>query len=120
MKFIREFINSEDDSKLNWGLNNEIMYTVVNKEATNKWGEYRGWKIMPCKSIALRIRTMLSNAVFSNRQPQLSANPEFFYPRQLCELGYTSPLRRPTQGFRAAQRVSVQQLRSLRSCGGLC
>ncbi len=49
MTFERGFVTSEDDSKLNWDVNNAVMYTVVNKDATNENGEYRGYKIMPGK-----------------------------------------------------------------------
>jgi Cu2+-containing amine oxidase len=49
MKFERTFIDSEDDGKLNWDVNNAVTYSVVNKDALNKYGEYRGWKIMPGK-----------------------------------------------------------------------
>jgi primary-amine oxidase len=47
MKYERTFIDSESDGKLNWDVNNAVMYSVVNKEARNKHGEYRGWKISP-------------------------------------------------------------------------
>ncbi|KAL9609939.1 MAG: hypothetical protein Q9167_005335 [Letrouitia subvulpina] len=47
MKFDRTFISSESDGKLNWDANNAVMYSVVNKDKPNKYGEYRGWKIMP-------------------------------------------------------------------------
>ena len=47
MTFDRSFILSEDDGKLDWDANNNIVYAVVNKEATNKFGEYKGYKIIP-------------------------------------------------------------------------
>ena len=47
MTFKRDFIATEDDSKLNWAANNEVTYSVVNKDAPSKYGEYRGWKISP-------------------------------------------------------------------------
>ncbi len=49
MTLDRSFITSEDQGKLNWDVNNGVMYSVVNKDAVNKFGEYRGWKIMPGK-----------------------------------------------------------------------
>ena len=49
MKFERTFIDSENDGKLDWDVNNAVMYSVVNKDALNKYGEYRGYKIMPGK-----------------------------------------------------------------------
>jgi len=56
MTFDRSFITSEDDGKLNWDVNNAVMYSVVNKDAPNKYGEYRGWKIMPGKYRSLVVR----------------------------------------------------------------
>ena len=50
MKLERTYITSEDDAKLNWDANNAVMYSVVNKDAPNKYGEYRGFKIMRGKS----------------------------------------------------------------------
>ena len=49
MTFDRSFISTEDDGKLDWDANNAIMYSVVNKDAPNKYGEYRGWKMFPGK-----------------------------------------------------------------------
>ena len=49
MTFERSFIETEDDSKLNWDANNAVFYSVVNKDAKNQYGEYRGYKIMPGK-----------------------------------------------------------------------
>ena len=49
MKFERTFLASEDEGKLNWDANNAVMYSVVNKDAVNPFGEYRGYKIMPGK-----------------------------------------------------------------------
>ncbi|KAL8952143.1 MAG: hypothetical protein Q9222_001920 [Ikaeria aurantiellina] len=47
MEYERSFIASENEGKLNWDSNNAVMYSVVNKDAPNKYGENRGWKIMP-------------------------------------------------------------------------
>ncbi len=50
MTLDRSFIASEDDGKLNWDANDDVMYTVVNKDAPNKYGEYKSYKIMPGES----------------------------------------------------------------------
>ena len=55
MTFNRSFITSEDEGKLNWDVNNGVMYSVVNKDAPNAYGEYRGFKILPGKSIHIRL-----------------------------------------------------------------
>ncbi len=49
MTLDRSFIATEDDGKLNWDANDDIMYAVVNKDAPNKYGEYKSYKIMPGK-----------------------------------------------------------------------
>ena len=47
MTFDRSFIENEDEGKLDWDANNNVMYTVVNKQAPNPFGEYGGYKILP-------------------------------------------------------------------------
>ena len=39
-----------EEARLNWPSNNEGMFCVVNKDLTNKWGEHRGYRIMPTRS----------------------------------------------------------------------
>ena len=36
----------EKEQQFNWGQNGEAMYSVVHKNATNKWGERRGYRII--------------------------------------------------------------------------
>ena len=52
MTFERSFVTSEDEGKLDWDVNNGVMYSVVNKDAPNKYGEYRGFKILPGKFLS--------------------------------------------------------------------
>lgn len=40
----------ETEQQFNWAPNNEAMYCVVNPNATNAWGEKRGYRIVPGKS----------------------------------------------------------------------
>jgi primary-amine oxidase len=47
MKIERSFIENEDHGKLNWAPNAASMYVVVNKEAKNPYGEYRGFRLAP-------------------------------------------------------------------------
>lgn len=53
MTLDRTYIDTEDNGKLNWDVNNGVMYSVVNKDKPNKFGEYRSYKIMPGKSDAI-------------------------------------------------------------------
>ncbi|KAL8725493.1 MAG: hypothetical protein Q9166_007313 [cf. Caloplaca sp. 2 TL-2023] len=67
MKFERTYLTSEDDGKLNWDSNNAVTYSVVNKDAPNKYGEYRGWKITPATGnrnyLVIQNSTLLGKSV---------------------------------------------------------
>lgn len=56
MKLERSFVTNENMSKLVWPENNGAMYTVVNKDAKNKYGEYRGYRIIPCTSSHITLK----------------------------------------------------------------
>ncbi|KFA54447.1 hypothetical protein S40293_11440 [Stachybotrys chartarum IBT 40293] len=43
----RSWVNNEDEVKLNWASNSASSYVIVNKDAVNPYGEYRGYKIAP-------------------------------------------------------------------------
>lgn len=47
MKLQRKFIENEDESKLFWNSNAATQYTIINQAAPNKYGEYRGYRILP-------------------------------------------------------------------------
>lgn len=47
MKLVRQEIESEDESRLMWAANGATQYRIVNTEKPNKYGEYRGYRILP-------------------------------------------------------------------------
>jgi primary-amine oxidase len=47
MKLVRSEIASEDESRLFWAQNGQTQYRIVNKDKPNKYGEYRGYRILP-------------------------------------------------------------------------
>ncbi|KAK0611016.1 membrane copper amine oxidase [Immersiella caudata] len=47
MKIDRKFIESEDEGQFNWGANSATQVIIVNENATNKYGEYRGYRVLP-------------------------------------------------------------------------
>ena len=47
MKVERTYLTSEDDAKINWAANGANMYSIVNKNKPNVWGEYPGYRITP-------------------------------------------------------------------------
>ncbi|KAI2080782.1 hypothetical protein LOZ04_004158 [Ophidiomyces ophidiicola] len=47
MKLDKSFITNERHSKINWDQNQATSYFIVNKDAPNKYGEYRGYRIAP-------------------------------------------------------------------------
>jgi primary-amine oxidase len=46
MKVTRSFIENEDGGKLYYGSNGATQFQVVNTDMTNKYGEYRGYRIL--------------------------------------------------------------------------
>lgn len=42
--------NMASEQQFNWAPNNQAMYTVINPNATNAWGEPRGYRIVPGRS----------------------------------------------------------------------
>lgn len=49
MKVEKTYLESEDDSKIDYTHNGQTMYVVVNKDSVNKFGEERGHRISPSK-----------------------------------------------------------------------
>ena len=47
MKLFRHEVESEDESRLKWQQNGATQYRIVNKDKPNKFGEYRGFRILP-------------------------------------------------------------------------
>lgn len=47
MKIQRSFITNENQGKINWSANSQTIYAIVNKDAKNVYGEYRGFRIAP-------------------------------------------------------------------------
>jgi primary-amine oxidase len=47
MKLEKTYIDSEDNSRLFWGANAATQYSIINKDAIKKYGEYRGYRISP-------------------------------------------------------------------------
>lgn len=47
MQLQRSIVESEDSSRLNWGSNAATQFRVINMDEKNKYGEYRGYRILP-------------------------------------------------------------------------
>lgn len=61
----RKFVESEDESRFNWAANGATQVLVVNKEAKNKHGELRGYRVAPAGGTAhltVKDSTNLANA----------------------------------------------------------
>lgn len=52
MKLEKSFLSSEDVSTIKWEHNDAAMYMIVNKDSPNKYGEYPGYRIKRCMSVA--------------------------------------------------------------------
>ncbi|OCF40116.1 hypothetical protein I317_06067 [Kwoniella heveanensis CBS 569] len=49
MHMVRKEVTNEDEGKMNWAANGQEQIIIVNKNETNKYGEPRGWKMMPSR-----------------------------------------------------------------------
>ena len=47
MKLVRHEIESENESRLMWSGNGATQYRIVNTDKPNRYGEYRGYRILP-------------------------------------------------------------------------
>ncbi|KAF2726734.1 membrane copper amine oxidase [Polyplosphaeria fusca] len=76
MKLTRRFIQSEDESRLNWDANGVTQVIVVNKNATNAQGVSRGYRIAPSFGTAhLTIEnssSLLNSANWANHDIQFT------------------------------------------------
>ncbi|KIR28237.1 hypothetical protein I309_02887 [Cryptococcus deuterogattii LA55] len=49
MHLVRKEITNEDEGKMNWSHNGQKQVVIANKDAPNKYGEPKGYKIMPSR-----------------------------------------------------------------------
>ncbi|KAK5162859.1 uncharacterized protein LTR77_011116 [Saxophila tyrrhenica] len=66
MKLVRSQIESEDDSRLHWSGNGATQYRIINTDKPNKYGEYRGYRILPSQGtihLSASNSSNLANAV---------------------------------------------------------
>lgn len=79
MKLVRHEVTSEDESKLMWASNGATQYRIVNKDKPNKYGEYRGYRILPSQGtihLTMQNSSDLANAGnFAVYDLSVSANP---------------------------------------------
>ncbi|ODO11062.1 hypothetical protein I350_01664 [Cryptococcus amylolentus CBS 6273] len=68
MHLVRKEITNEDDGKMNWSANAQEQVVVVNKNATNKYGEPRGYKMMPSRGGAGMHLTITNSSNLLNSQ----------------------------------------------------
>ena len=52
----RSTIDSEESSRFNWAPNGATQVRVINKDQRNKYGEYRGYRILPASTIHLTVQ----------------------------------------------------------------
>ncbi|KAJ0417471.1 copper amine oxidase [Aspergillus carlsbadensis] len=52
MQLQRSMIASEDDGRFNWGFNGQTQIHIINQDEKNKYGEYRGYRILPSSGTA--------------------------------------------------------------------
>lgn len=52
MKLERSFVDTEDDAQFNWSPNAQTQVLIVNQGELNKYGEKRGFRILPSAGVA--------------------------------------------------------------------
>ncbi|KAH7394285.1 putative copper amine oxidase [Pyrenochaeta sp. MPI-SDFR-AT-0127] len=63
MKVRRSFVSNEDESKINWAPNGAAMYSIVNKDEKNKYGEYRGYRFTPATGNTIHLTVQNSSNI---------------------------------------------------------
>ncbi|KIW99388.1 uncharacterized protein Z518_11376 [Rhinocladiella mackenziei CBS 650.93] len=59
----------ETEKRFNWASNNQAMYCVVNQDATNVWGEKRGYRLVPGQS---DLHLSVLNSPFSLKNSEMA------------------------------------------------
>ena len=65
MKLQRSFIENEDDGQFDWKANGQQQIIVVNQEEKNKFGEFRGYRLLPyagASHLTMKDSTVLKNS----------------------------------------------------------
>ena len=52
MTLQRTLVENEDSSRMNWGENGATQFHIINMDEKNKYGEYRGYRILPSSGTA--------------------------------------------------------------------
>jgi primary-amine oxidase len=68
MQLERSYLKTEDEGKLDWEANSKSMIMVVNKKQTNKYGEERGYRVMPSRGGAGMHLTIRNSSNLLNSQ----------------------------------------------------
>ncbi|KAJ4292619.1 hypothetical protein N0V90_009282 [Kalmusia sp. IMI 367209] len=61
--------NMQEEQQFNWAANNQAMYSIINSNTTNAWGESRGYRIVPGRS---NIHLSTLNSPWSKKQTEFS------------------------------------------------
>ncbi|PPJ55478.1 hypothetical protein CBER1_08020 [Cercospora berteroae] len=64
MRLERSFVKTEDDGRWNWSLNDDTMFTVVNRDNKSEYGEERGYRVQ--RSAGATHLTILNSSVLAN------------------------------------------------------
>jgi primary-amine oxidase len=78
MKITRDFIDNESESKINWAANGAALYSVVNKEKLNLFGEYPGYRFFHATGNAIHSTIQKS----SNAHNAINFGTHAFYATQ--------------------------------------
>jgi primary-amine oxidase len=111
MKLRKGWIESEDQGKIDWDANGSKGYVVVNKEEKNKFGEYRGYKLLPGNITSLSSLFISSTA--DSECNSIPGDPfhrgKVLQPARGCRMAPQSLLHNQAQRHRAPFRTLCQQ-----------
>jgi primary-amine oxidase len=83
MKIERSFIENENQGKIDWAANAASMYAVVNKDAKNPYGEYRGYRIAP--GVGSPVHLIATNSSLTNNTANFAKNHFYVTKRKDTE-----------------------------------
>lgn len=102
MKLQRSNVTSEDEGKINWPANAQIMYIVSNFDEKNKFGEPRGYRIMPSRGGGMHLTIQESDNLFNSQSfatHQLYVTKQHDYEQAISHAGNAYDPREPIIDF---------------------
>nr|KIR88896.1 hypothetical protein I308_00977 [Cryptococcus tetragattii IND107] len=101
MHLVRKEITNEDEGKMNWSHNGQEQVVIVNKDAPNKYGEPKGYKIMPSRGGSGMHLTIINSSNLFNSQDIEQEDIVMYFNLGMHHVPHTGDL--PNTVFSTAQ-----------------